>query len=683
MSEQMKFIVAELAKPPFNKHYNLISFDSLESVQVLQIVTDVLGEIDPKQKADIRDETAEQSAIRLLNILRILKYKPKDNDMSNFRQGLVTGDKSVIYPILTWLLVKKDELKKRAYLAKFLVKIEVPPDFMQEDDIVALYSQYEDHMEQFKDLHKRSEELKKNGLSTGDIKKDIASMEEEKEHLLKRVERLKKKVESNPSATPMLNVARNLRMERDREQKLANQKQEQKNLIMHSDQRLSRLQNQLKDLRQAAVGATPEGLLQRLEEETKTNQYIVQDQLPKQVDGRKKVVQDLQQVVSEPAMGQRDLDEIQDKIRQTNSEINELIEKRMRSNDPIDDKLSLFRQQAAIIARKKEVAAENLREAREEMVKAELELEEKQTVLKESDGGEVLKGDEFKRYVNKLRSKSTVYKKKRQELHEVRAELGVLSRTQEILKQRDDHLNHHLAMVESQKGVTGYRDTQEELEMVSTKKSELDEVKGRTLDEMADMVRKLNMKIQEKKSSLAPIIKELRPMRQKSQELSAIHEEKKAAYDTLSAGLESNRSKLEQEVRGLREEVMAEESRYHYMHSMKNILELQQKRIVDEMKAYVSSDPQEKKKAFREIYTKKIQEQENLGKGLREKQKMVRENHTSNMVQMKMWKDIERLMECKQKCVKRQQADGGGGYHDDRYAGRQDDDDITGDRLIL
>jgi intraflagellar transport protein 81 len=81
-------------------------------------------------------------------------------------------------------------------------------------------------------------------------------------------------------------------------------------------------------------------------------------------------------------------------IRQMNSEINQLIEKRMMNTDPTDDKLSLFRQQAAIITRKKEGGAETLQEIREELVKCELEYEEKRSVLKESDGGEVLKGDE-------------------------------------------------------------------------------------------------------------------------------------------------------------------------------------------------------------------------------------------------------------------------------------------------
>lgn len=48
MSEQLKFIVQELNKEPFSKNYNLISFDSLEPLQLLQVLNDVLGVIDPK-----------------------------------------------------------------------------------------------------------------------------------------------------------------------------------------------------------------------------------------------------------------------------------------------------------------------------------------------------------------------------------------------------------------------------------------------------------------------------------------------------------------------------------------------------------------------------------------------------------------------------------------------------------
>ena len=55
-------------------------------------------------------------------MLRILKYKPPDHLSEVFRQGLVEGDKQVIYPVLEWILTNVTELKQRAYLAKYLVK---------------------------------------------------------------------------------------------------------------------------------------------------------------------------------------------------------------------------------------------------------------------------------------------------------------------------------------------------------------------------------------------------------------------------------------------------------------------------------------------------------------------------------------------------------------------------------
>lgn len=50
MSEHLKFIVEQLNKDPFKKNFNLITFDSLEPMQLLQILNDVLAEIDPKVK---------------------------------------------------------------------------------------------------------------------------------------------------------------------------------------------------------------------------------------------------------------------------------------------------------------------------------------------------------------------------------------------------------------------------------------------------------------------------------------------------------------------------------------------------------------------------------------------------------------------------------------------------------
>uniref|UniRef100_A0A8D1BUP0 Intraflagellar transport protein 81 homolog n=1 Tax=Sus scrofa TaxID=9823 RepID=A0A8D1BUP0_PIG len=628
MSDQIKFIVDNLNKEPFRKNYNLITFDSLEPMQLLQVLNDVLAEIDPKQDVDIREEMPEQTAKRMLSLLGILKYKPPGSatDMSTFRQGLVIGSKPVIYPVLHWLLQRTNELKKRAYLARFLIKLEVPSEFLQDETVADTNKQYEDLMEGFKTLHKECEQLKTSGFSTAEIRRDISAMEEEKDQLIKRVERLKKRVETVQNHQRMLKIARQLRVEKEREEFLAQQKQEQKNQLFHAVQRLQRIQNQLKSMRHAAADAKPESLMKRLEEEIKFNSYMVTEKFPKELENKKKELHFLQKVVSEPAMGQSDLLELESKINEINTQINQLIEKKMIRNEPIEGRLSLYRQQASIISHKKEAKAEELQEAKEKLANLEREVSVKTNQTREFDGTEVLKGDEFKRYVSKLRSKSTIFKKKHQIIAEFKAEFGLLQRTEELLKQRHENIQHQLQTLEEKKGISGYSYTQEELERVSALKSEVDEVKGRTLDDMSEM------------------------------ELTQECDEKKSQYDSCAAGLESNRSKLEQEVRGLREECLQEESRYHYTNFMIKNLEVQLRRATDEMKAYVSSDQQEKRKAIREQYTKNITEQENLGKKLREKQKAVRESHGPNMKQAKMWRDFEQLMECKKQCFLKQQS---------------------------
>ena len=57
--------------------------------------SDVLAEIDAKNRVDIREVEPETTALRILGMLRILKYKPPMEISQNFRQGLVEGQKQV------------------------------------------------------------------------------------------------------------------------------------------------------------------------------------------------------------------------------------------------------------------------------------------------------------------------------------------------------------------------------------------------------------------------------------------------------------------------------------------------------------------------------------------------------------------------------------------------------------
>ena len=97
------------------------------------------------------------------------------------------------------------------------------------------------------------------------------------------------------------------------------------------------------------------------------------------------------------------------------------------------------------------------------------------------------------------------------------------SNINQVLRSRETSLQQSLAALEKERGVSGFRDTTENLERVAEQKAGLDERKGATLEEMSGLVHQLTLRIGERKARLAPIIKELRPLRQQSQDMQALH----------------------------------------------------------------------------------------------------------------------------------------------------------------
>lgn len=60
---------------------------------------------------------------------------------SRFRQAIICCDKEIMTHIFAYLLSRREELKMRAYVARFLVRIEVSPEVEGDNDIVQLNEQ--------------------------------------------------------------------------------------------------------------------------------------------------------------------------------------------------------------------------------------------------------------------------------------------------------------------------------------------------------------------------------------------------------------------------------------------------------------------------------------------------------------------------------------------------------------
>ena len=115
-----------------------------------------------------------------------------------------------------------------------LTIIEEPNAFYHLSNIQIRFLHHSGMQENFKELHKDLDTLKSSGFSVSEIKKDISAMEEEKEQILRRIDRLKKKAEGIPGTTNLMSITQSLRRETEKEEKISKQKQEQKTVGFYS-----------------------------------------------------------------------------------------------------------------------------------------------------------------------------------------------------------------------------------------------------------------------------------------------------------------------------------------------------------------------------------------------------------------------------------------------------------------
>ena len=51
----------------------------------------------------------------------------------SFSASLLRGERASIYPVLAYVLAKLPQLKKRAYVARFLMPVDIPPEFLHDE----------------------------------------------------------------------------------------------------------------------------------------------------------------------------------------------------------------------------------------------------------------------------------------------------------------------------------------------------------------------------------------------------------------------------------------------------------------------------------------------------------------------------------------------------------------------
>lgn len=655
MTEQLKEIVARLNAEPFNMGFSLVTFDEKEPFELMEILNQVLVVIDTKQSINLRDEQPDVACQQIMEFLTILGYqRPFDIEA---QQGLLAGDKDTVHPILYWLLQNMEALRKRAYLAQFCVNLEVPEEFLRDEQVYELFQHYKELQSQFKATHMHMETVRQEHLDPASIQGEVAQLEAEKEQLAQKIKQMRDRSGKDETFQAILQVTSMLRKEQEEEAKLGEKLEEQRMALEHVEQvyisEMSRLR-ELREVQDASSESSADVTLKLLRNEVTKGRSAL-SRVKSETSDKMERLQELSVALSEPPVTEDDINRLEDEIGSMTQQIQQLSVTVEQHNQ--DQRLTVYKQQASLVAKKKETAMKEQTGLEEERNQLGRELSVKEREYEQQKGHKFMTREEFKSYAASLRETSVRFKRYKGELTELRSENAILSRSVQVLQAKDPT-------------PSGMREVEQQLEKASVEKASVDKHKGKTLDEISGIVTQINSQLRVKKNKLAPQIKALRSARQSFQAVEGIHIEKKGVYDKAKMELETDIKRVSEELKRLETETNDSEKAYHELNMQLALADSQMQRANAEARRMRREETySDQFSTLAEKYAHEISNLDNLCRELRKEQTAVKERYGDNLKQKKNFACLESLMRVKLKCA--QQEGMNGGLAGAIYGGRQ------------
>ncbi|CBZ51339.1 conserved hypothetical protein [Neospora caninum Liverpool] len=436
---------------------------------------------------------------------------------------IVEGLNKPPFSMKTSLLTFDQE--KPAYLAKFLVNIDVPVEFLAKDSHLAdAYHEYKELQEKFKIFHSSMEQAQSKSGGFTDCKQEIQRLE--KETFIDPQSRLHGLVvglfiSGQGYLTSFLSVARELRMAQVEETTLAFRSQQQTDYFDYLTDQLDTTRNQLQAL-QALTGDPERGTKEFLEvlhkEERRTEEAFAS--CVRQLQQKQQRLVEVNEAASGPPPRQETLLELQcelaslqEETRATQAasgeELQLLVEKKKSLEQEVQRKLAA--QHAATLKRS---AAEN--------------------EFKTARGYCFMSKEEFATYADMLRQKTNLFKTLK--LKEAAAEEANAKAIEDLVRER---------------GVHGFQERQVELKSVDASlaaavrertvlslRGMAAGVAGDVLQRLDEVRSRVEQERKKAREELAPLLEQVDRKKEEEAELKRVYDAKKKAYLDLKAELE-------------------------------------------------------------------------------------------------------------------------------------------------
>lgn len=538
-----------------------------------------------------------------------------------------------------------------------------------------IYQHYKELQSQFKTTHSHLDREKQERMNPNDLQREVAQLDAEREQLAQKIQHLRSKSEKEEGFQMLLQVTSMLRKEQEEEARLTERCVEQRYQLEQTEQLYIERSARLREMREAQQQQDTEGnaeaMLKVLRGEVQKNREAL-TRVRRESDEKLTRLQEIDMSLSEPPVTPSDIDTVEGIIKSMQAEIQELETAINEQNQ--DSRLSVYKQQANLVAKKKEIVLKDKSVIEEERHNLSKELSTKEREYEQMRGHKFMKRDEFKNYAATLRDKSSKFKRLKAELSELRHEVAVLTRTELVLQAKDPT-------------PCGMPETEAMLEKASVEKNQVDKAKGKTLIEISSIVQQINLQLKEKKNKLAPQIKALRSVRQLFQQVEAQYLEKKAVYDQAKTAIDVEKSKVETDVKQFEQGVLESEQQYFELHMNSQAAESRLQRAQKEARCVRKEERYSSEyTTLGEQYTAEITRLDEHCRELRKEQKTVKDTHDDNLYQKKAFTQLEKLMKVKLKVAKQEMQNIAAGMPvGEIYAGRTvlDASTVGVERLVI
>jgi len=432
------------------------------------------------------------------------------------------------------------------------------------------------------------------GLNTEEMRKIKKNLESDKAMLVNKISMFKRKLEKEPNMEPLLQITKLLRIENEREIKLQDQ------------------HDRLKEEHSS---------LQRSMQVSSERIRGFQAHLEKSIEAKRAELAALK-----------------------SSAIEETTEKNL-----------MFMQKQVISASKLIMQKEQkLNEIKQKRAEMENSLVEKQSIGIVQMPTE----SEFKNYVQMLKTKKENFREMQNEIANQKRELAVVLRTKALVEQQKEKIHQDISNLEREQGIHGFREARVKLEQISAAKADLDDMKGKTLEEMSSIVQNIQLAIQARQNELKPYVNSLQEVRKKKQLIENDYLKSKQKYQNAEAEYDTMCIQLTNEINSFKSEVFKYQSKYFHIQSLFNSLNRSIKRAADEKKAIESGNPiSNSLKSYSDMFQKESLNMKKQISELKKAKKAQGNENASSQKQIEIFQGLRRLLQIKQQCQKIAQED--------------------------